>query len=108
MDSWLKKLGLKDVNHGVFDGAWRGTGPITESSSPIDGTVIASVQTAGRDDYDRAVTRAGEAFLRWRATPAPVRGETVRRLGQALREAKPDLGRLVTLETGKLLAEGEG
>src|SRR5213596_2241724 len=108
METWLRKLGLKEVNPGVFDGAWRGSGPITESISPIDGTVIAAVQEAGADDYDRAVTRAREAFLRWRLTPAPVRGETVRLLGQALREVRADLGRLVTLETGKILAEGEG
>jgi aldehyde dehydrogenase (NAD+) len=54
------------------------------------------------------VARAGEAFLKWRLTPAPVRGETVRRLGNALREAKANLARLVTLETGKILVEAEG
>jgi aldehyde dehydrogenase (NAD+) len=108
METWLKKLGLKEFNPGVFDGAWRGSGPVTESISPIDGSIIAVVQEAGADDYDRAVTRASEAFLRWRATPAPARGETVRQLGQALREHKAELGRLVTLETGKLLSEGEG
>jgi aldehyde dehydrogenase (NAD+) len=108
METWLRKLGLKEVHPGVFDGAWRASGPITQSISPIDGSVIAAVQEAGADDYDRAVTRASEAFLRWRLTPAPVRGETVRLLGQALREVRADLGRLVTLETGKILAEGEG
>ena len=108
MDAWLKKLGLNDVNPGVFDGAWRGDGPVTESVSPINGSVIARVHEAGPDDYDRAVARAEEAFLRWRATPAPLRGETIRRFGQALRAAKTDLGRLVTLETGKILNEGQG
>ena len=49
-----------------------------------------------------------EAFLKWRTTPGPVRGDTVRRLGNALREFKHDLGQLVTLETGKIIAEGEG
>ena len=55
-----------------------------------------------------AVARAHEAFLKWRTTPGPVRGDTVRRLGNALRDFKPDLGQLVTLETGKIIAEGEG
>jgi aldehyde dehydrogenase (NAD+) len=108
METWLKKLGLREENPGVFDGSWRGSGPVTESISPIDGTVLARVLEAGADDYERAVTRAGEAFMRWRAVPAPTRGETIRRLGQALRAAKSDLGRLITLETGKILAEGEG
>src|SRR6266516_196923 len=108
MEVWLKKLGIKEVNAGVFDGAWRGSGPVTESISPIDGKVIARVRGASAEDYDRAVTRALEAFLQWRTIPAPVRGETIRRFGQALRAAKTDLARLVTLETGKILAEGEG
>src|SRR5213075_596589 len=59
-------------------------------------------------DYNLAICRAHEAFLKWRVTPAPVRGETIRQFGNALRAAKADLGRLVTLETGKLIAEGEG
>ena len=46
--------------------------------------------------------------MKWRVTPGPVRGETVRRLGNALREMKHELGQLVTLETGKIIAEGEG
>jgi aldehyde dehydrogenase (NAD+) len=61
-----------------------------------------------RADYETALARAQEAFLKWRETPAPVRGETIRRLGNALRAAKGDLGKLVTLEMGKLIAEGEG
>ena len=56
----------------------------------------------------QAIARAQEAFLKWRTTPGPVRGETVRRLGNALRDLKHELGQLVTLETGKIIAEGEG
>jgi aldehyde dehydrogenase (NAD+) len=107
MEAWLKNLGLKETNPGVFDGSWRG-GAAAESVSPIDGKVVASVREATQGDYNLAVRRAHEAFLRWRTTPAPVRGETIRRLGNALRLAKADLGRLVTLEMGKLIAEGEG
>ncbi len=107
METWLKNLGLKETNPGVFDGSWRG-GPSAESVSPIDGQVIARVREATQGDYNLAVRRTYEAFLKWRTTPAPVRGETIRRLGNALRAAKSDLGKLVTLETGKLIAEGEG
>ncbi len=107
MEAWLKKLGIDAVNPGVFDGTWRG-GAVVESVSPIDGKVIARVREAAPVDYNPAIRRAHEAFLKWRVTPAPVRGETIRQLGHALRAAKPDLARLVTLETGKILAEGEG
>ncbi len=108
MTPWLSALGIEPVNPGVFDGAWRGKGPVAESISPIDGTVIARVQQADAADCEQAITRAQEAFLKWRITPAPVRGETVRRLGNALREAKANLAKLVTLEMGKILAESEG
>src|SRR5437879_11146082 len=104
----LEKLGLSDVNEGVFDGEWRGGGAKIDKISPIDGRRIASVRTASDEDYQKAITRAQEAFSKWRVTPGPVRGETVRRLGNALRELKHELGQLVTLETGKIIAEGEG
>jgi aldehyde dehydrogenase (NAD+) len=107
MEAWLKKLGIGAVNPGVFDGTWRG-GAVVESVSPIHGEVIARVREATEGDYNTAIRRAHEAFLKWRATPAPVRGETIRQFGNALRAAKADLGKLVTLETGKILAEGEG
>jgi aldehyde dehydrogenase (NAD+) len=108
MYPWLRKLGLNKVNPGVFCGEWTGSGGGVPCVSPIDGQAIASVQPGRAEDYDRAVVRAQEAFLKWRVTPAPVRGETIRRFGNALRELKPDLARLVTLETGKILAEAEG
>jgi len=108
MQSALQKLGLADDNAGVFDGEWRGGGAKIDKISPINGQKLASVRTASADDYDRAISRAHEAFLKWRTTPGPVRGDTVRRLGNALREFKHDLGQLVTLETGKIIAEGKG
>src|SRR6059058_1702151 len=108
MQSVLQKLGLTDDNPGVFEGEWRGGGAKIDKISPINGQKLASVRTASADEYDRAISRAHEAFLKWRTTPGPVRGDTVRRLGNALREFKHDLGQLVTLETGKIIAEGEG
>src|ERR1700737_5574505 len=108
MQSILEKLGLAEDNAGVFDGKWRGGGAKIDKISPIDGRKLASIRTASNEDYEAAITRAHEAFLKWRVTPGPVRGETGRRLGNALREFKHELGQLVTLESGKIVAEGEG
>src|SRR5665213_2731815 len=104
----LKRLGLKAINPGVFYGEWTGGGPVQDSVSPIDGSVLAQVRTATADDYEHAVAAAGRAFKTWQSIPAPKRGEVIRQFGNALREGKADLGRLLTLEAGKILAEGEG
>jgi NAD-dependent aldehyde dehydrogenases len=90
MQSVLEKLGIAGENPGVFCGEWRGGGGKIDKISPIDGRKLATVQTASGDDYDTAIARAQEAFLKWRTTPGPVRGETVRRLGNGLREMKHD------------------
>src|SRR5437899_4099232 len=108
MQSMLEKLALAEENSGVFSGEWRGSGAKIDKISPIDGRRLAIVRTASDEDYEIAIARAKEAFEKWRMTPAPVRGDTVRRLGNALRELKHELGQLVTLETGKIIAEGEG
>jgi aldehyde dehydrogenase (NAD+) len=102
------RLGLKANNAGVFAGEWFGSGPVIEKRSPIDGSVLGRVATATPAELARALGAAQRAFLAWRDVPAPKRGEIVRRYGEALRAHKRDLGRLVTLETGKILAEGEG
>src|SRR5438477_1116851 len=108
MKTTLEKLALREENPGVFAGEWRGGGAKIDKISPIDGRRLASIRTASEDDYQTTIARAQEAFEKWRRTPGPVRGDTVRRLGNALRELKNELGELVTLETGKILAEGEG
>lgn len=84
-----------------------GAGQI-EARSPIDGSVVAHVPTAGAAEVDAALGRAEAAFRAWRVVPAPVRGELVRLLGDELRAEKARLGRLVTLEAGKILSEGDG
>ncbi|RDV07716.1 aldehyde dehydrogenase family protein [Sphingorhabdus pulchriflava] len=76
--------------------------------TPIDGSQIGSVTTATSQDIDTALSRGQGAFLTWRTVPAPRRGELVRRFGNALREHKLDLGRLVTIECGKTISESEG
>jgi aldehyde dehydrogenase (NAD+) len=79
-----------------------------ESRSPIDGRVIGAVVSASAADVGKAVGRAHEAFLGWRGIPAPRRGELVRLFGEVLRREKEPLGRLVSLEAGKILQEGLG
>jgi aldehyde dehydrogenase (NAD+) len=76
--------------------------------SPIDGSEIGSVPTAALSDIDTACANANEAFLVWRQVPAPRRGELVRLFGNALRDHKDDLARLVTIECGKPVSEGQG
>jgi aldehyde dehydrogenase (NAD+) len=105
----LAALGLERENPGAFAGSWLPTrGALLESISPATGEVIASVRQAGGDEYNRAAQVTQEAFLEWRTWPAPKRGEVVRRLGDRLRRHKAELGRLVTLEVGKVLSEGLG
>ncbi len=104
----LRKLGITATNAGVFDGEWCGTGKKLPSFSPNDGALLAEVHTATAEEYERALQRAAAAFDKWKLVPAPKRGELVRQLGNALREAKADLGMLVTLEAGKIIAEGQG
>jgi len=107
-DSLLTALGLQEMNPGGFAGEWIGSGPQSHVSTPIDGSRIATVRQVTEEEYDQIVERAHEAFLHWRTVPAPVRGDVVRQLGNALRERKAELGALVTLEMGKIQAEGEG
>jgi aldehyde dehydrogenase (NAD+) len=78
------------------------------SRSPIDGSVIGRLPEATPDDARRAVAQAKAAFATWLVLPAPRRGELVRLLGEELRAHKADLGRLVSIETGKIAAEGAG
>jgi aldehyde dehydrogenase (NAD+) len=76
--------------------------------TPLTGEVIAQVTKATIGSSTEAITAAHAAFLEWRSVPAPKRGELVRLLGEELRSALPTLGRLITIETGKLLSEGLG
>jgi len=106
----LSRLGIQDVNPGATTGSkWLETsGETTDSISPIDGKTIARVNNASREEYEAVMDKAEEAFRLWRMIPAPGRGEIVRQIGLALREAKQDLGFLVSLEMGKILQEGLG
>ncbi len=79
-----------------------------EARSPIDGRVFGRVRSATTDEVAASVEQAQAAFLAWRLVPPPRRGELVRLFGQVLRENKEGLGRLVSLEAGKILQEGLG
>ncbi|HLT91983.1 MAG TPA: aldehyde dehydrogenase family protein [Woeseiaceae bacterium] len=111
MNDILKRLGLESTNPGTWSGARSSASeeaPLIESVNPATGEVIAAVRATTREEYDRTIEAAREAFLEWRQVPAPVRGEAIRRVGNALRDYKDALGSLVTLENGKIKAEGDG
>ncbi|OFW63505.1 MAG: hypothetical protein A2135_09225 [Actinobacteria bacterium RBG_16_67_15] len=102
-------LGLSDLESGAFAGGWlKTTGPELEVENPTTAAAISRVRQAAAADYEKVIASAEETFLRWRMLPAPKRGEYVRLIGHALRDHKQALAALVSLEMGKILAEGEG
>jgi aldehyde dehydrogenase (NAD+) len=106
----LADLEIGPVNSGACGVDWIGnpSGGELASLNPATGAEIARVSMAGAGEYDRIVGEAVEAFGRWRLVPAPKRGQIVREIGDELRARKAELGALVTLESGKILAEGLG
>ncbi|MFO7709191.1 MAG: aldehyde dehydrogenase family protein [Desulfobacterales bacterium] len=109
MEAILKPFGLLEEQAGAGTGTWlRCSGPPLRAVSPINGQRIGTIRSAGREDCAAVVAQAVEAFKIWRSVPAPRRGEVVRQIGEALRRRKQELGALVSLETGKIRAEGEG
>jgi aldehyde dehydrogenase (NAD+) len=109
MDNALKALGIQALNPGSSTGDNSfANGEILESRSPVDGALIAREQATTREDFERVVQTATEAFKAWREIPAPKRGEVVRQFGERLRELKEPLGKLVSYEMGKSYQEGLG
>ncbi len=110
MKDLLKRLGIGELNQGALTGLNRldCQGKVLESASPIDGEILARIRQADSAAYDRVSQTARAAFDQWRDVPAPKRGEVVRQIGGAFRERKKDLGALISLEMGKILAEAEG
>ncbi|ETO15423.1 hypothetical protein RFI_21941 [Reticulomyxa filosa] len=106
----LSELGLSDSsdNVGVFNGKWNANGPVIESVNPANNKLIAKVKTGNANDYEKCIEAMTRVKRQWALTPAPKRGEVVRRMGEILRQKKKALGRLVSLENGKILTEGEG
>jgi len=91
---------------GVDAKRWRGAD--LTARTPIDGAELGGLRVPSREEVAKQVRAAHESFLEWRNWPAPRRGELVRLLGEELRAAKPALGRLVSIEAGKILQEGLG
>ena len=110
MQEVLKQLGIKDQNSGTSTGTqWIGSaGKVINSYSPVDGKLIASVTATDDSSYEAIITTAQNAFKEWRTWPSPKRGEVVRQIGEALRNHKEHLGKLVSYEMGKSLQEGYG
>ena len=112
MKEILEKLQLKDVNVGACAGPddWYEdpAGEEIVSYNPTTGEPIARVLQATEKSYEQVLKLAVEGFKTWRMMPAPKRGLIVRDLGEALRVKKEPLGDLVTLEMGKIRAEGHG
>ena len=108
----LDELGIAAENNGASIGGSQGwiktDGPVLTSYSPIDGQPLAAVRLASRADYETLMAKAQSAFDTFRMMPAPKRGEIVRDIGNALRAKKKALGALISLEVGKIRAEGEG
>ena len=112
MTSLLTKLQIEPLNPGACTGpgGWitEPDGHALTSFNPTTGEAIAAVRLCSPAAYDRVAAAATDAFRSWRELPAPRRGEVVRDLGEALRELKEPLGDLVSLEMGKIRAEGHG
>ena len=105
----LKELNIKSNQKGCHSGlSWFGSGEYIRSFSPVDGSLLGTVQVAGVEDYEKAITKAEHAFLIFQKIPAPKRGEIVRQFGNKLREKKVALGQLVSWEMGKSFQEGLG
>jgi len=105
---FLKKLGIEENNHGVFNGKWCGSGNVVTSMNPDSGKPVANVIEGSAKDYEETMERVQEARKIWIRQTAPARGEVVRQIGVKLREILDPLGRLVSLEMGKIVPEGIG
>lgn len=110
MKEILKALDLEGELSGTFSGKWasRVGSEILTSFSPIDGSELGKIQITGDREYEAVLADATKTFLAWREMPAPKRGEIIRDIGEEIRRYKTPLGKLITLEMGKILAEGEG
>jgi aldehyde dehydrogenase (NAD+) len=108
----LKKLGIEPLNAGAFIGGSQftptGHESIIDSINPTTGEKIASVKTCTLEDYETIISTSSEAFKKWQMVPAPQRGLVIRDMANILREYKDALGSLVSLENGKIKAEGDG
>ena len=112
MNGLLARLGLEAVSSGTWtsNGGWLTdpAAPRIDSVNPSTGAVVGSVLGTTPEQYERLMQGAREVAAAWRSVPAPKRGEAIRLVGEELRHHKSDLGSLVSLEMGKIKAEGDG
>jgi len=106
----LHALGLPTSGElqGVYDGEWKGDGPITRSICPTTGELLATVRTASDQQVYCTIQKAREAYRTFRNCPAPKRGEILRQIRDEISAKRDDLGALVSLEMGKIKTEGIG
>ncbi len=108
----LNALGLEAINSGTWSGThgWssRNAAVLIDSINPSSGERIAQVRASNAEDYEQVMAAAFTAAKTWRQVPAPQRGEAIRLMGEELRRNKEALGMLVSLENGKIKAEGAG
>ncbi len=109
-DPALQSFGITgEISGAAIGGQWRRTnGKSLTVSSPIDKRVLGTIKCAAPEDTNAVIDAAHAAYLKWRVVPAPKRGEFVRRVGEKLREYKVELGRIVSLEVGKITQEAQG
>jgi len=112
MNSILEKLDIKEINYGSCIGGDRwiksnNSGTI-KSYNPTNNTLLAEVNKCNEDDYEEVVKESLISFEKWRMVPAPVRGQLILEMANELRDKKDLLGSLVSLEMGKIKAEGDG
>jgi L-aminoadipate-semialdehyde dehydrogenase len=112
MKGVLENLGLQALNPGTWssNGGWLSDPAAVriDSVNPATGKVIGSVLASNAAHYEQVMAAATEVARAWRNVPAPKRGEAVRLVGEELRKYKSDLGSLVSIEMGKIKAEGDG
>jgi aldehyde dehydrogenase family 7 protein A1 len=105
---FLKELGLEEENDGCYNGKWGGKGKVLTSVNPTNRKPIARVRQATAEDYESCLAAMQAASKEWQLTPMPKRGDIVRQIGDALRQKLVPLAKLISLEMGKIYAEGLG
>ena len=107
-ENLFKDLGIFEENLGVFNGKWSGGNQLVHSVNPATNNILASIRVGTPKDVKESLGIMDQLKPRWRAMPMPKRGEIVRQMRIALDDKKEALGKLVSLEMGKILPEGLG
>lgn len=106
---FLADLGIKETNFGCYNGkSWVGSGKEAESVNPSNNKPIAKIKMANEDEYEQCIKNMESVKDKWAEFPMPKRGLIVQEIGEQIKKHKANLGKLVTLEMGKILSEGEG